>query len=161
MVPPASYWIKVVQNKCWSSEIDALNKGSNLKQTSRILSLKPFVDVSDNLRVGGREENAKLSYDTRHLIVLSSNHPLVKLIIRSEHLRLLHAGHLLTSASLSRRYHILVVTGQSGQSHAIVLYAGDDQPSQTHSSWDNCPRSESRLMLFSIMLAWTMLAQCI
>ena len=76
-----SYWIKVVQNECWSSEIDALNKGSNLKQTSRILSLKPFVNVSGILHVGGRQENAKLSYETRHPIVLSSNHPLVKLII--------------------------------------------------------------------------------
>ena len=31
----------------------------------------------------------------------------MKLLIRSEHLRLLHAGHLLTSASLSRQYHIV------------------------------------------------------
>ena len=57
--------------------------------------------------MGGRQENARLSFDTRHPIILPSNHPLVKLLIRSEHLRLLHAGHLLTSASLSRRYHIV------------------------------------------------------
>ena len=57
---------------------------------------------SDALRVGGRQENTRLSFDTRHPIILPLNHPLVKLLIRSEHLHLLHAGHLLTSASLSR-----------------------------------------------------------
>jgi len=100
------YWIKVAQNKSWTSDINALKKGSKLKQTSRILSLNPFNDKSGILRVGGRQENAKLSFDTCHPIILPSNHPLVKLLIRSEHLRLLHAGHLLTSASLSRQYHI-------------------------------------------------------
>ena len=101
------YWIKVAQNESWTSEINALKKGSRLKQTSRILCLNPFIDESGILRVGGRQENARLSFDTRHPIILPSNHPLVKLLIRSEHLRLLHAGHLLTSASLSRRYHIV------------------------------------------------------
>ena len=101
------YWIKVAQNESWTSEINALKKGSRLKQTSRILCLNPFIDESGILRVGGRQENARLSFDTRNSIILPSNHPLVKLLIRSEHLRLLHAGHLLTSASLSRRYHIV------------------------------------------------------
>ena len=101
------YWIKVAQNESWTSEINALKKGSRLKQTSRILCLNPFIDKSGILRVGGRQENARLSFDTRHPIILPSNHPLLKLLIQSEHLRLLHAGHLLTSASLSRRYHIV------------------------------------------------------
>jgi len=33
------YWIKVAQNKSWTSEINALKKGLRLKQTSRILSI--------------------------------------------------------------------------------------------------------------------------
>ena len=63
--------------------------------------------MSGILSVGGRQENAKLSYDTHPPYCSLIKHPLVKLIIRFEHLRLLHAGHLLTSASLSRRYHII------------------------------------------------------
>ena len=102
-----NYWIKVVQSEVWSSEIDALKKGLKLKQSSRILSLNPFIDESDILRVGGRQENAKLSFDNRHPIIMPASHQLVKLLIRTEHIRLLHAGHLLTSASLSRRYHIV------------------------------------------------------
>ena len=101
------YWVKVIQNESWNSEIDAIKGGSRLKQTSRILTLKPFIDEAGILRVGGRQENTKLSFDNRHPIILPSNHPLVKLLIRAEHIHLLHAGHLLTSASLSRRYHIV------------------------------------------------------
>ena len=48
-----------------------------------------------------------MDYGNRHPIILPSNHPLVKLLIRSEHTRLLHGGHLLISGSLSRRYHIV------------------------------------------------------
>ena len=102
-----NYWIKVVQSEVWSSEIDALKKGLKLKQSSRILSLNPFIDESDILRVGGRQENARLLFDNRHPIIMPASHQLVKLLIRTEHIRLLHAGHLLTSASLSRRYHIV------------------------------------------------------
>ena len=79
------YWIKLVQREVWCSEIDAIKKGSKLKQTSRILSLNPFLDKSEVLRVGGRQENAKLSFDNRHPVILPANHQLVKLLIRTEH----------------------------------------------------------------------------
>ena len=75
------YWIKTVQNESWTSEIHAFKKGSNLKQTRRILSFNPLLDGSGILRVGGRQDNAMLSFDTRHPIILPSNHPLVKLLI--------------------------------------------------------------------------------
>ena len=76
-------------------------------QSSCILSLNPFIDESEILRVGGRQENAMVSFDNRHPITMPASHQLVKLLIRTEHICLLHAGHLLTSASLSRRYHIV------------------------------------------------------
>ena len=101
------YWIKVAQEESWAPEIDAVKKGSKLKQTSRILFLNPFIDEFGILRVGGHQESARISFDNQHPIILLSTHPLVKLLIRSEHLRQLHAGHLLTSASLSRQYHIV------------------------------------------------------
>ena len=97
----------MIQNDTWHPEIDAINKGSSIRQTSRILSLNPFLDKSGVLRVGGRQENAKAAYDNRHPTILPANHPLVKLLIRSEHLCLLHASHLLTSASLFRHFHIV------------------------------------------------------
>ena len=41
-----------------------------------------------------------------HPVILSGKHPLTKLIIQAEHLRLLHAGSTLLTSSLNHRYHI-------------------------------------------------------
>lgn len=59
------------------------------------------------LRVGGRQRNSSFTYESKHPFILSGKHPLTRLIIRTEHLRLLHAGPTLLSASLSQRYHVI------------------------------------------------------
>ena len=51
--------------------------------------------------------HSKLSYSQMHPIVLHGTHPMTKLIIEAEHLRLMHAGPTLLASSLSRRYHII------------------------------------------------------
>ena len=51
--------------------------------------------------------NSKLSYSKSHPIILHGKHPITKLIIRAEHLRLLHAGPTLLISSLNRRFHII------------------------------------------------------
>ena len=48
-----------------------------------------------------------MSYNSRHLILLDSIHPLTKLLFRSEHEHLLHTGSLLVSSSLFCNYHII------------------------------------------------------
>ena len=58
------------------------------------------------LCVGGREQHLKLSYSKMHPIIIRGTHPLTKLIIRLEHLRLLHAGPTLVSAALTCHFHI-------------------------------------------------------
>ena len=40
-------------------------------------------------------------------MILDGKHPITKLIIRSEHLRLMHAGPTLLLSSLNRKYHII------------------------------------------------------
>ena len=47
------------------------------------------------------------SYSRQHPIILHGKHPLVKLLILSEHLQLLHAGPSLLTASLNQRVHII------------------------------------------------------
>ncbi len=96
-----TYWVKLIQGTFWHKEIECLKKGLKIAQSSTILSLNPMLDDNGVLRVGGRQRNAKFSYNSRHPIILSSKHP------RSEHLHLLHGGPLLLSASLSRRFHIV------------------------------------------------------
>ena len=50
---------------------------------------------------------AELKFSERHPILLPGNHAVVKLLIASEHLRLLHVGPTLVAGSLSRNYYIL------------------------------------------------------
>ena len=87
-------WIKVVQGEVWSSELDSLKKRIETETVQSHSSSQPLSDI---LRVGGHQENAKLSFDSRHAIIMPASHQLVKLLIHTEHVRLLHAGHLLTS----------------------------------------------------------------
>ena len=88
---------------------DILSITSNhvLPPKSCLLSLHPFLDSSGILRVGGRKQNAKLSYSSLHPVILQGKHPVTKLIIHSEHLRLLHAGPTLLTSSLCLRLHII------------------------------------------------------
>jgi hypothetical protein len=61
------------------------------------------------LCVGGREQNSRLPYCSQHPLIVHGKHPLTKILVRSEHLCLLHAGQLLLSSSLSRRFHRSVI----------------------------------------------------
>ncbi len=79
----------------------------NLERSSSLKSLDPILDSSGLLRIGGRQEALEKPYDKIHPIILIGKHPITKLIIWAEHLRLMHAGPTLVHASLSRRIHII------------------------------------------------------
>ena len=102
-----NYWLRVTQLSSFNTEIVTLQKSKCLPRSSILLSLSPFLDDKNILRVGGRERNSQLNYDKQHPVILHGTHPLSKLIIRNEHLRLLHAGPTLTAASLNRRFYLI------------------------------------------------------
>ena len=101
------YWITVVQRSAFLEEISCLKKRRQLPSSSRLLSLHPVLDAHGLLRVGGRSEHSSLSYSRRHPVILPGSHAVTKLLIRTEHLRLLHAGPTLVTAMLSHRFHVL------------------------------------------------------
>ena len=101
------YWYMTAQLEHFKNEIDTIKSKSAFSKSSQLLSLRLMFDSSGILRVGGRQQNSQLSYSQQHPIILHSKHPLTCLIIHSEHLRLLHAGPTLLTASLCRRYHII------------------------------------------------------
>ncbi len=84
-----------------------LQRKHALSASSPLLPLQPYIDSSRVLRVGGRRQLSQTSYQSQHQIILHGKYALTCVIIRDEHLRLLHAGPTLLSASLSRRYHII------------------------------------------------------
>ena len=101
------YLLLIAQQNHFSKEIKALKNNKDIPKSSCLLPLHPFVDSSMLLRVGGREQNSKASYASQHPIILHGNHPLTKLIVLSEHLRLLHAGAQLVTSMLSLSFHII------------------------------------------------------
>ena len=89
--------------------------------------LNPFFDQSVIVRVGGRQENARLSFDTRHPIILPSNHPFgealhpIKTQPPSSSWSLVDINLILSLYSVGD-ITLLVDTRQSGQSHTIVQF---------------------------------------
>ena len=104
------YLLSTAQQECFSDEIHSIKQRVAISKSSSILPLHPFMDSSGLLRVGGRDQNSKLPYATQHPVILHSKHVLTKVVIQSEHLRLLHAGPTLLTASLGRRFHIVAGT---------------------------------------------------
>lgn len=107
LVTAETYWVRASQREHFCKEIETLKLKKNLSRSSCLLSLNPFADSSSLLRVGGRQRNSNGSYASQHPVILHGKHPVVKLIIHSEHVRLLHAGPQLLASMLGRRFHII------------------------------------------------------
>ena len=101
------YWFVIAQADCFPTEIAAVNAKHHLPEDSNLIVFQPFLDSAGVLRVGRRASHSMMMYSKVHPIILHGKYPLTRLIIRTEHLCLLHAGPALLSASLGRRYHIV------------------------------------------------------
>lgn len=66
-----------------------------------------MLDKQDIRRVGGREDKVKLSYDSRHPILLPPNHLLTIRIITAFHEKLLHTGTDLGMSHIRQHFWIL------------------------------------------------------
>ncbi|CAG7632968.1 unnamed protein product [Allacma fusca] len=102
-------WVRFVQGNYFSTEIKDLKAGRNLSSKSPLVTLAPFLDQIGVLRVGGRLQAAKISSDRKFPILLPSKNYITEIIVKSEHLRLLHAGPQLLQASISQIFWILRV----------------------------------------------------
>ena len=102
------YWMRIIQNCHFYSEISTLKKLSPLQSSSCLKTVRPFIDSKGLLRVGGRQQMLRgIGYEAQHPLILHGKHPLTRLIVLTEHFRILHAGPTLLSASLATRYHIV------------------------------------------------------
>ncbi|CAG5003707.1 unnamed protein product [Parnassius apollo] len=99
--------IKAIQTNHFADDIAQLNKHHKVRITSSILNLNPFLDKHEILRVGGRLENANLSQEQKHPIILPYNDRLTELLIDQAHKRTLHGGARLTLSYLRNRYWII------------------------------------------------------
>ncbi|XP_055308454.1 uncharacterized protein LOC129572515 [Sitodiplosis mosellana] len=99
--------IKNVQQESFAEEIKMLCTKGELKNTSALLKLSPFLDSKQVLRVGGRLKNADLPYEAIHQMLLPSKHAVTALIIKNVHLNCLHGAPKLTEAVLRQKFWVL------------------------------------------------------
>ncbi|XP_076391770.1 uncharacterized protein LOC143265174 [Megachile rotundata] len=99
--------VGIVQRSQFAIELKSLLKNKPACSKGRLTSLNPFVDETGLIRVGGRLKHARIDYEQKHPMILPTSHPLTTLIVRHEHIRLLHAGSQRTLASLRNKFWIL------------------------------------------------------
>lgn len=83
------YCCNWAQHEVFADEIRLLSNKKQLKKSS-IISLSPFLDEDNLLRVGGRLKNAPVSFNSKHPIILPKNHILSKSILTYLHLKYFH-----------------------------------------------------------------------
>lgn len=83
---------RMAQNKMFAAEIQLLQKNKPLPSSSSLITLQPFLDDRQVLRVGGRIQAAGVSFDQQHPIILSAKCKLAQLLAVQLHVENLHVG---------------------------------------------------------------------
>ena len=95
IIKSVQYWyfgkeIQVLQNisskdRMFQNHQSAHNRNKQLKQTSSLFRLDPFLDEKGMLRVGGRLQKAALAFEVKHPIVMPKKSHVTELLIRQYH----------------------------------------------------------------------------
>ncbi|GFQ84675.1 integrase catalytic domain-containing protein [Trichonephila clavata] len=64
------FWLKYVQSEFYSAEILALKRNEQLRCSSEIKSLLPYLDEDNLLRITGRLLEADLCFGEKHPVIL-------------------------------------------------------------------------------------------
>ncbi len=100
--------IRLMQEEALPLTKEQLRTLKHTTKLSRVHDLRPMMDDEGILRANGRLRDAKfMSFDVRHPILIPKDHPLTRLLIRSAHEQVLHAGVQHTQAQLLRKYWIV------------------------------------------------------
>lgn len=102
-----TYWISTAQEDYFPEEIKII-KEVRLYAIQVVYTPSPHFPLFVILRVSGRDCNTRVSYSSQHPAILLGKHPVTSVIIRFEHICLLHAGPTLLACSLHRRFYILM-----------------------------------------------------
>ena len=82
LVSSQELWIRRNQSESFTTEIVNIRKG---KPAGKLMQYCPFIGKKGIIRVGGRTTQVQMMYSFQHPIILHGKHPLVRLVIRSEH----------------------------------------------------------------------------
>lgn len=92
--------IKSVQHDCFLKELNCIARGQNLPSQSSLRKLRPVVDSSGLLRVGGRIAQLELGMDETNPIIIPGRHHLATLLVRQHHHAVKHQGRHFTEGAI-------------------------------------------------------------
>ncbi|GFW43001.1 integrase catalytic domain-containing protein [Trichonephila clavipes] len=98
------FWLKCVQSEFYSAEILALKQNEQLRSSSEIKSLVPYLDENNLLRLTGRLLEADLCFGERHPVILPRRCKFTELLVIREHERIGHCGVSATLTQLRKKY---------------------------------------------------------
>ncbi|XP_047515275.1 uncharacterized protein LOC125056291 isoform X1 [Pieris napi] len=93
------------QHIYYASDIKSLQVHNRVD--SNLKPLTPFIDKDGIIRVGGRLQNASIPYSSQHPAILPKESVITALIIKDEHIKLLHASQKLLLSSIRQRFWII------------------------------------------------------
>lgn len=98
--------IRMSQRIHFPREYEMLTQHKEINNKSHILTLAPFLDKNDLLRVRGRLENSCLSYEERHPVILHEKSHLAELLVSYTHKILLHAEYNVMLRAIRQGFYI-------------------------------------------------------
>lgn len=123
-----NYLISFEQMQHFSSEIQCVSQNEKVRN-SPLSNLNPILE-DGLLRVGGRLAASDMDLERKQPIILPKDSSLVKLIVRTEHEKLLHGGVTAIMASLRMRFWIigLRVLAKRAAKDCVVCRKGASKP---------------------------------
>ena len=94
------------QKQFYSDELKTLKSGSTLPNTNPLCSLFPILDQAGLMRVGGRLQQANISYQQKHPIIIHRKSHLALLLVQHLHNSNHHPGPTMMLALLSQQYYM-------------------------------------------------------
>ena len=95
------------QGRSFSVEKHSLSLGHPVPNNSKLVSLSPFLDKENLIRVGGRLKNSCLSMSQSHPIIINSKDILTTLMFNYFHVCLGHCGPSLLLCYIGKKYHVM------------------------------------------------------
>ncbi|GFQ71783.1 integrase catalytic domain-containing protein, partial [Trichonephila clavata] len=100
------FWLKYVQYEFYSAEILTLKRNEQLRCSSEIKSLVPYLGEDNLLRITGRLLEADLCFGEKHPVILPRHCKFTELLVIREHEQIGHCGVSATLTQLRKNYWI-------------------------------------------------------
>lgn len=106
-----AYLLRYEQRIAFSREYKHLKEHSSksnekidLPEGSKVLSLRPFLDANELIRVGGRISHAECAFDMKHPVIVPTNSRMSELLIFDAHVHTLHGAVQVMMRYIRNRY---------------------------------------------------------